>query len=192
MSGKRCKGGPAPEVSLPITPMLDMAFQLLTFFIFTYNPSALEGQEALSFAARAEPGPQGLEGPHPRAEAILKPELNLDVNVLARAQTNGYTLALEVGAVHDELGSGPAARVALLKRLQEIHDEKVRRIREKAEAFADRQRREETVQAEVEKLSVQVTPGGRLSWGDVVEVRDLCRQAGFKQVVCARPPDLNP
>lgn len=30
------------EVELPITPMLDMAFQLLVFFIFTYKPSALE------------------------------------------------------------------------------------------------------------------------------------------------------
>ena len=26
------------EVDIPVTPMLDMAFQLLTFFIFTYHP----------------------------------------------------------------------------------------------------------------------------------------------------------
>jgi biopolymer transport protein ExbD len=30
------------EVELPITPMLDMAFQLMVFFIFTYHPSSLE------------------------------------------------------------------------------------------------------------------------------------------------------
>jgi biopolymer transport protein ExbD len=32
------------EVELPITPMLDMAFQLMVFFILTYHPSALEVQ----------------------------------------------------------------------------------------------------------------------------------------------------
>ena len=31
------------EVTLPITPMLDMSFQILSFFIMTYHPSALEG-----------------------------------------------------------------------------------------------------------------------------------------------------
>jgi biopolymer transport protein ExbD len=41
MAGRR-KPREQPEVELPITPMLDMAFQLLVFFIFTYKPSALE------------------------------------------------------------------------------------------------------------------------------------------------------
>jgi len=31
------------EPDLPITPMLDMAFQLLAFFVMTYNPSPPEG-----------------------------------------------------------------------------------------------------------------------------------------------------
>jgi len=39
---------PALDVELPITPMLDMTFQLLVFFLFTFRPPALEGQ--LDFA----------------------------------------------------------------------------------------------------------------------------------------------
>ena len=31
-------------VEVPITPMLDMAFQLLTFFVLTYKPAPTEGQ----------------------------------------------------------------------------------------------------------------------------------------------------
>jgi biopolymer transport protein ExbD len=31
-------------VEIPVTPMLDMAFQLLTFFILTYKPMPTEGQ----------------------------------------------------------------------------------------------------------------------------------------------------
>ena len=29
---------------MPIAPMLDMAFQLLTFFVLTYHPAPQEGQ----------------------------------------------------------------------------------------------------------------------------------------------------
>ena len=36
------------EVEIPITPMLDMAFQLLTFFILTYRPAPQEGQFAMN------------------------------------------------------------------------------------------------------------------------------------------------
>ena len=32
-----------PNLNPIITPMLDMAFQLMAFFIMTYHPSALEG-----------------------------------------------------------------------------------------------------------------------------------------------------
>jgi biopolymer transport protein ExbD len=36
------------EVEVPITPMLDMAFQLLTFFILTYRPAPTEGQFSMN------------------------------------------------------------------------------------------------------------------------------------------------
>ena len=44
------------EVDLPriITPMLDMSFQLLAFFIIMFHPSALEGQMALNLPAAGE------------------------------------------------------------------------------------------------------------------------------------------
>src|ERR1700730_12908171 len=40
--GHKRKAQVSIEVEIPITPMLDMAFQLLVFFIFTYHPSAME------------------------------------------------------------------------------------------------------------------------------------------------------
>ena len=36
------------EVEVPVTPMLDMAFQLLTFFILTYKPAPTEGQFSMN------------------------------------------------------------------------------------------------------------------------------------------------
>lgn len=38
----------AEEISIPITPMLDMAFQLLTFFILTFHPMPSEGQFSMN------------------------------------------------------------------------------------------------------------------------------------------------
>lgn len=36
------------EPDLPITPMLDMSFQLMAFFIFTFRPMPTEGQIAMA------------------------------------------------------------------------------------------------------------------------------------------------
>ena len=36
------------DIEIPVTPMLDMAFQLLTFFILTYRPAPAEGQFSMN------------------------------------------------------------------------------------------------------------------------------------------------
>src|SRR5437763_10574206 len=54
MAYKRTRDKPV-EVQLPITPMLDMAFQLMFFFLATYNPSSSkEGQMELSLPSKSE------------------------------------------------------------------------------------------------------------------------------------------
>ena len=40
----RKKPGADSKITLPITPMLDMTFQLLFFFIINFHPADLEGQ----------------------------------------------------------------------------------------------------------------------------------------------------
>lgn len=44
------------DPDLPITPMLDMSFQLLAFFIMTFKPTDVEGQIALTLP-KLEGGP---------------------------------------------------------------------------------------------------------------------------------------
>ena len=44
---KKKKGRELGEVELNLTAMLDMAFQLLAFFIFTFKPAPVEGQISL-------------------------------------------------------------------------------------------------------------------------------------------------
>lgn len=45
------KNRPHPEVELNLTAMLDMAFQLLAFFILTFRPSPVEGELAMKLPA---------------------------------------------------------------------------------------------------------------------------------------------
>lgn len=44
---------PKGEVEIQVTPMLDMAFQLLTFFILTYRPVPTEGQFSMNLLPSA-------------------------------------------------------------------------------------------------------------------------------------------
>lgn len=82
------------STSIFVTPMLDMSFQLMAFFIFTYNPSALEGQFAISLA----PGDQG--GPaqaRPDQVASNKPTTTKPaVTVRAKANPKGKLVSLEI------------------------------------------------------------------------------------------------
>lgn len=57
MSRRRKKKRESGEVELNLAAMLDMAFQLLTFFILTFKPSPIEGQVALRL-----PPPQAIAG----------------------------------------------------------------------------------------------------------------------------------
>ena len=57
MFRRRRQGTDFVEPDLPITPMLDMSFQLLAFFIMTFKPAPTEGQIAMSLPP-AEEGSQ--------------------------------------------------------------------------------------------------------------------------------------
>lgn len=64
--GKTSGGGGGVNLGLIITPMLDMSFQLLAFFIMTYHPSALEGHidgNLLPPTLLATKGPKSADAP---------------------------------------------------------------------------------------------------------------------------------
>ncbi|HEV3439880.1 MAG TPA: biopolymer transporter ExbD [Gemmata sp.] len=58
------------EADLPITPMLDMSFQLLAFFIMTFHPAPTEGQIAMTLPPATEGGASGI--PDPSADKPTK------------------------------------------------------------------------------------------------------------------------
>src|SRR5581483_4942623 len=77
---KRKKGTDYVDPDLPITPMLDMSFQLLAFFIFTFRPAPTEGQLLLAL-----PKVEGGESAAPSADLSEKP-VKLVATVAATAE----------------------------------------------------------------------------------------------------------
>ena len=89
------------KIILPITPMLDMVFQLLFFFIMNFNPADLEGQMDMSL-----PSEDVKQAKDKQTESKANPEKNLepefpsDLTVQVRTQNgdggNGSISAISV------------------------------------------------------------------------------------------------
>ena len=76
------KREPGVEVELPITPMLDMTFQLLFFFIVTFNPQSLEGQLDFMLPAQGDNKAKDMAMVDPTKQADTEIELPADLTVV--------------------------------------------------------------------------------------------------------------
>ncbi len=77
------------EPDLPITPMLDMSFQLLAFFILTFNPAPTEGQIALAL-------PQDKGGPSNQIPSVVEADKPMHFIIRVSAADNGTIEKLTV------------------------------------------------------------------------------------------------
>ena len=169
MSARRNKSEAAPEVNLPITPMLDMAFQLLTFFIFTYHPSGLEGQMDLNLPSEKTAAAKDKEQMRPdtapdKAQDLVPPS---DLTVNVRTQQDGATKG-EMSALTLEQASGQKP-VDNLKALE-----------------AELSEARKTTPND----AIKIQGDGKLKWSEVVKVMDVCRKAGFNNISFVPPADF--
>ena len=85
------------EIEIQITPMLDMAFQLLTFFILTYRPAPSEGQFALNLLPAQKVIDTKAEAPpDPKAGSDIDPALKT-VTTKLRAGGGGELAGVTMG-----------------------------------------------------------------------------------------------
>jgi len=171
MSARRHRGEGSPEVTLPITPMLDMAFQLLTFFIFTYHPSAMEGQMDLTLPSEAPKAAKDPSQVNPQAASDKDATIELpsDLTVIIRTQQdnihNGIISALTV-----QESSGGTPLGSDLAQLEKYLKDAQQRVSNKD--------------------AIKLQGDGRLKWNAVVQVMDVCRRAGFNNISFVPPPDF--
>jgi len=188
----RKKPGNDSEIVLPITPMLDMTFQLLFFFISLFNPNAgaerlIEGQmdlmlpsdakkESAKMASKPEDvDPMAISNKKdPLMEDDDLPDLDIpaDLTVIVTTQIDG-THDGTINALFVEDRSGKTS-VELDDGLREL----IRYLKEQR-AKAD------------EKGSIRVQGDSRLRWEAMVKVMDACRKAGYETVGFMQPPDFD-
>jgi biopolymer transport protein ExbD len=104
------------EVELPITPMLDMAFQLLTFFILTYTPAPTEGQFSMNLLPAAPV--LDTNAPPPDANAPSRDDIPASLRTLTtivRAGPKGEISQIRIGDVDVNGAEGLKERLKQIK-----------------------------------------------------------------------------
>jgi biopolymer transport protein ExbD len=108
------------EADLPITPMLDMSFQLLAFFIMTFHPAPTEGQIAMSLPPPDQGGQIGI--PDPSADKptkyivrVLASETGTIQGMSVREEGSAVAEAKDIGVNPDNYLNELKARINELK-----------------------------------------------------------------------------
>jgi biopolymer transport protein ExbD len=167
------------KIVLPITPMLDMTFQLLFFFIVSFNPADLEGAVELALPSEKQTAaPKDVTPEKPPELEDIKFESNLTVKV--RTQTDPETVG-EISAISildnnaKEEYVQPSANAGrqnpLLVGLRE-------NLIKRREMMSDN------------KESIKIQGDGRLKVARIIKVMDACREAGFNNISFVPPDDF--
>jgi biopolymer transport protein ExbD len=85
------------EVEVQVTPMLDMAFQLLSFFILTYRPLPTEGQFSMNLLPSAPSVDMAKNEATEVTETSDMPALLRTLNVQVKANLDGTLSEMAIG-----------------------------------------------------------------------------------------------
>jgi hypothetical protein len=89
-------GAEFSTTSVFVTPMLDMAFQILAFFVFTYSPASIEGQFPIQLAQAEAAGEAPNAKPDEKVASEEPTELRPTIFVEARAKERGLLASLRI------------------------------------------------------------------------------------------------
>lgn len=180
---------PVPDIVLPITPLLDMAFQLLTFFIFTYHPSAMEGQMALTLPTETDTAKKDepIKIDHQPKDELPEPVIELTILVKPSDQGGENPYTVEENTLRTPMADIDALKTylkTLFARRKDAIDAEVKSIQAP-------EKREQERKEKIAKIGVKVHPTDKVKWGEVVKVMDAARAAGFVSVAFAKPVGYN-
>jgi biopolymer transport protein ExbD len=157
-----------PDINRVITPMLDLAFQILLFFIMTYHPSQLEeGQMDLSLPDAAQTQAESPKDANPLPSTTGELELPSEVTVFVKTQ-------------HSEQSPGDISLITVQDKVKK-HDE------EKTPGFFKYLERLRPGLSNQNDIKIQADSG--LKYSHVMEIMDLCTRAGFKNISFGPPAD---
>lgn len=185
MSHRRAKieGSPGVQLSLIITPMLDMSFQILAFFIMTYHPSALEGHIPGSLTPPENSAVKGKDPVAPADPALsmdekyLMPELDQAITVQVKAVVKGQEDAMKrkIGDpgqifLRGNIDTAPE----LLERSDVVEFPKALEMLEA--------RLKQMGGGKGNKNNLKIAADGGLRYQFVLQVYDAAKRAGFEKI----------
>ncbi len=186
-------GSSGVQLGLIITPMLDMSFQILAFFIMTYHPSAFEGHIPGSLAPPDNPATKSKDNnnPTPMAEQPfsvpeedLIPGLQEAIQVRIKANLPGQAndklagtpnqVFMKTGIQTDEtlISDGDVDFEAVLGRIST----KLKEIAKGGNA---------------DKTNFKIAADAELRQQYVMQVYDTAKKAQFRNIHFVPPPVLN-
>jgi biopolymer transport protein ExbD len=173
MWGLKKQGHTPTSVDMPITPMLDMTFQLLFFFILNYHPPINEGEINYNL-----PPPDATQGPTAdkvepsSAEEDKDLEMKSEITVLVRTQ-------------HDGINDGVISEIRIRGGQEETPLQTPNGQLDELIAYLKRIR-----PGLVNQDDLFIQGDSRLKWSGMVSVMDACRKAGFGNVGFKAPGDI--
>lgn len=151
---KHKKHEPPQEIVLPIAPMLDMTFQLLSMFILTFRPAPLEGQITMNLPALKDTAPSKSVSDVPPA---LEPASKITLSV-TDAKGGIGSITLKIGDLAPE--SVADTKDGMLVEL--------RKILEKNRPGSSK-----------DQQTVMIEATNELTYGALISVVNVCREANF-------------
>jgi biopolymer transport protein ExbD len=186
-------GSPPINLGLIITPMLDMSFQILAFFIMTYHPSALEGHIPGSLVPPENFAKKGKENapanpsdpPLSVPEEDLNPELNEAIQVKIKSVAKGQEFGNRLEGYPSQLFIKQGTDTAH----QMIADVDV--DFDKAMKILDTKLKDLINKGSTKKTNLKIEADNDLRQQFVMMVYDTCKKAGFDKIHFVPPPILN-
>lgn len=180
----------APDITigLPIVPMLDLSFQILFFFIITFNPSKQEGKMSLNLPASGQAKAKDMSSVDLSKPSDTDLEVPADFVVIVRSYEDSFAVSIRTSEKVDEVGairglaqmSGKERQAEIDKLLDSLRDALEKRMKKKKEEEGDKA-----------TDNVKIEANSKTKYGLLVSVMDACIKAGYSQVGFAPPPDLN-
>jgi biopolymer transport protein ExbD len=162
---KKRKAEPGVSVDLPITPMLDMSFQLLAFFILTFKAPSMEGQIALKLPS---------SDPPPSATPVE------DKEILPEDKDDEYTLVISPN--RDGAAGDMSLKTPTTAYLFPVDDaERLKALFQRLKELQENQK------ATKKNASIKIEIYNDLLYAQLVTLMDVCRKAGFNSIGIVRP-----
>jgi len=192
-------GSEGVNLGLIITPMLDMAFQLLAFFVMTYHPSAVEGHIDGKLLPPVQPP---AIGGTPKDKDVV-PQKDPDIDDI-KDKYFVIIKAVPHGQIRGKLEEGEPTQIQLKRpespaapdTLADVDSNAVT-VKENGErVLAGWESGLDTLKKELERIQknsggaeaiINIQADGALHHGFVVRAYDVCKLAGFKAIGFAPP-----